>query len=447
MGLMEYLSAIRQRWLTIAIVVVLGAGIGLTIGKLTTPTYRATSEVFVTVSSGENVGELVQGSTFTQNIVQSYAQLATTPIVLDPVIEKLSLNTTARHLAKRIQVDSPVNTVIIKISVDAINPEEAAEIANAIAAELPRTVNKLMPHTTSGSQISLTTVAQAHVPGFPISPNTKLYAAIGVVLGGMIGVLFAVILRLLDTRVGGREDLSETSNLPVLGVIPKWTAKKQYELPLIEEPDGAIAESYRTLRSNLDFIWSDDPGSKAVVLTSAMPSDGKTTTSLNLALALAERGKNVIVVDLDLRRPSIAKATGLIGNVGLTTVLIDKVSLRQAIQVWGNTELDILSSGEIPPNALQLIDSPRMTSLIERLKDLYDYVILDAPPLLSVVDASILARKVDGTILVVASGQTKRTQVTSALGALEQAGKRPLGTVLTRGREAKSTYSYSSRGS
>lgn len=444
MGLMDYVAAIRRHWLVIIVITLVGAAAGFGLGKTTAPTYRATSEVFVSVAGGESVSELVQGSTFTQNAVQSFAQLATMSIVLDPVIGRLNLDTTPRHLAQRVQVDSPVNTVIISISVDAVEPREAAAIANAIADQLPRTVDTLMPSKRE-SGIRLTTVAEAAVPSYPISPNTKLYIAIGIVAGGMVGVAFAVIRRLLNTRIGGRDDLAETTGLAVLGVIPAWKSKANDYIPLLEEPDSVTSESYRRLRSNLDFLWTDAASSKSVVLTSAKPADGKSTTSMNLALSLAERGDRVVLVDADLRRPSLAKATGLEQAVGLTTVLIDRVPLRQALQTWGETSLDVLTSGEIPPNALQLIDSPKMRTLLGRLKDLYDYVIIDAPPLLSVVDASLLARETDGVIVVAASGHTKRAQVVSVIEALDQAGKRPVGAVLTRAREKASGYGYASQ--
>ncbi|TXJ04380.1 MAG: polysaccharide biosynthesis tyrosine autokinase [Aeromicrobium sp.] len=445
MNVMEYVAALRRQWIAIIVLSALGAVAGLALGKLTPPTYQATSQVFVSVTSGETIQELAQGTTFTQNIVQSYVQLARTPAVLNPVISSLSLDTSAKHLAKRVHVESPINTVFIDITVDAVDPEEAADIANAIADQLPETVESLTPtakETPSG--ITLTTVTEATEPNFPISPNTKLYIAIGFVLGALLGIAFAIIRQLLDTRVGDRDDLAATTKLPVLGVTPLWGAKNETNkaLPMLKQPEGVAAESYRRLRSNLDFVWSGTPGAKSVMLTSARPGDGKTTTSLNLALALAERGDRVVLVDADLRRPSIAKATGLEQAVGLTTVLIEKVPLRQALQSWTVSNLDVLTSGEIPPNALQLIDSPKTRNLISRLKDLYDYVVIDAPPLLSVVDASLLAREVDGTIVVVSSGHTKRAQVTSVLEALEQAGEKPVGTVLTRARAKETGYSY-----
>ena len=445
MNVMDYITALRKHWIAILVLTILGATAGFALGKLTPPTYQATSEIFVSVAAGDTVSELAQGSAFTQNIVQSYVQLAKSPAVLDPVIDKLNIDSSARHLAQRVQVESPINTVLISVTVQAVDPQEAADIANAIATQLPKTVDSLMPSSAETNMgISLTTVSDASVPNFPVAPNTKLYALVGLVLGGLVGVTYAVARSLLDTRVGDKDDLGNTTRLPVLGAVPAWKSSSDVKLPLLDEPDG-IAAAYRRLRSNLDFVWTGQTGSKSIVLTSARPRDGKTTTSINLALALAERGARVVLVDCDLRRPSIARDTGLEQSVGLTTVLIEKVPLRQALQPWKHANLDVLTSGEIPPNALQMIDSPKTRNLISRLKDLYDYVILDAPPLLSVVDASLLAREVDGTLVVVASGQTKRAQVTQVIEALEQAGEKPVGTVLTHAELKESGYGYSSQ--
>ncbi len=450
MNVMDYIAALRRQWIVIVALTILGAVSGFAVGKLTSPTYQATSQVFVSVSSGDSVSELAQGSAFTQNVVQSYVQLAKTPAVLNPVIDRLGIDSSARHLAQRVHVESPINTVLISITVQAVEPDEAAKIANAIADQLPKTVASLMPSSSdpnTKSGITLTTVSEAVPPNFPVSPNTKLYVLIGFVLGGLLGVTYAIARRLLDTRVGDREDLANTTLLPVLGAVPAWKNSSGFTLPIVDEPEGVAAEAYRRLRSNLDFVWSEQSGSKSLMLTSARPKDGKTTTSVNLALALAERGARVVLVDADLRRPSVAEATGLEPSVGLTTVLIEKVPLRQALQSWKVDNLDVLTSGEIPPNALQMIDSPKTRNLISRLKDLYDYVIIDAPPLLSVVDASLLAREVDGTLVVAASRRTKRIQIKQVLEALEQAGEKPVGTVLTHAEAKETGYGYSSQDS
>ncbi|WP_290513762.1 Wzz/FepE/Etk N-terminal domain-containing protein, partial [Aeromicrobium sp.] len=176
MDLIEYVNVLRRRWVSILALAILGAAVGYGWSSTITPTYQASSQVFVSVNSGDTVNDLVQGSTFTQNLVQSYAQLVATPAVLAPVIDDLSLETTPKKLAKSVQANTPLNTVIVEISVTDSTPSRAAEIANAIADQLPKTVTGLSPSrggtiTSGEAVVSIKTIADASVPDFAISPN------------------------------------------------------------------------------------------------------------------------------------------------------------------------------------------------------------------------------------------------------------------------------------
>ncbi|MBC7632320.1 polysaccharide biosynthesis tyrosine autokinase [Aeromicrobium sp.] len=444
MDLNEYVNVLRKRWLTIAVTAILGAVAGYGWAATTTPTYQATSKVFVSLSNGNTVNDLVQGSTFTQNLVQSYAQLVPTPAVLDPIIAQLGLDTTARRLAKSVAADTPLNTVIIEISVTDSRADRASQIANAVAAQLPRTVDSLSPSTTATeAAVTIRTISQATVPSFAISPNTRLRTVLGFGLGILAGVAIAVVRRLTDTRVHGEEDLATTVDLPVLGAIPRWSGAAKDRISVIRRPQSPRSEAYRRLRSNLEFVRRGGDAATSVVITSSVPGEGKTTTAINLAASLAEQGDRVLLVDADLRRPSVAESTGLEGSVGLSTILIGKVDLGNAIQHWGDTTLDVLTSGAIPPNPLNLIDSQAMLDLIEKANASYDFVVIDSPPLLSVVDAAVLSHQCDGPLVVAAAGRTKRRQVATALEALTVAGVSPIGMILTRApRDEIRDYRY-----
>lgn len=433
MTLTDYLVALRQRIVAIAVFALLGALAGFSIGKTTAPTYRANSEVFVTVTNGSTIDDLVQGSTFTQNLVQSYAKLATSRAVLLPVIDKLKLDTTVGALSKRVTAETPINTVIISISASAGTASEAADIANAIAAQLPSTVTSLTPtsRSSSGTQVNLSTIASASLPKYPVSPNTKLYMAIGLVLGAVVGVAYALLRRVTNTRVRGEDEITDLTSAPILGSIPSWRSGDRVQVPLLTGGVGPRSEAYRRLRSNLEFVRADDHRWSTLVITSAAPGDGKSTTAINLALAIAEHGDKVLLVDADLRRPTISSVTGLESGVGLSSVLIDKVKLTGAVQLWDD-RLDVMTSGPIPPNPLQLIDSSSMEKFLTEASAVYDYIIIDAPPLISVVDAAVLARHTDGALLVTRSGGTKRRQLGLALESLSVAGVTPTGVVLTR---------------
>jgi len=445
MDFVEYVDLLRRRWLTLLVCLIIGGAAGFGWAATTTPTYQATSKVFVSVSSGDTVDDLVRGSTFTQNLVQSYTQLATTPAVLNPVIADLRLEQTASELARSIDASTPLNTVIIDITVTDSSSARAARIANAVADTLPTAVGRLSSsqRETTDAAVQVRTIASATPPSAPTAPNTRLRVGMGAALGLLVGVGIVVLRRATDTRVHDDEDLTTVTGEPVLGRIPMWDGEAADSVSMVRHPQSPRSESYRRLRSNLEFVRRGGSKATTMVITSSMPHEGKTTTAVNLAVALAEQGDRVLLIDADMRRPFVASMTGLESAVGLSTVLIGKVSLKDAVQVWGETPLEVLTSGEIPPNPLHLIDSQAMLDLIEKAGIDYDFVVVDSPPLLSVVDAAVLSHQCDGPLIVAAADRTKRKHLAATRDALSVAGVQPIGLVLTRARhERRDNYGH-----
>jgi capsular exopolysaccharide synthesis family protein len=217
----------------------------------------------------------------------------------------------------------------------------------------------------------------------------------------------------------------------VLGVIGYEEDAPEHPLIVQESPQALRAEAFRRLRTNLQFLELD-ASSRTFVMTSALPGEGKTTTCINLAITLADAGQKVVLVDADLRRPSVAAYMGVEGSVGLTTVLIGKVAVQDALQPWGNGNLDVLAAGQVPPNPSELLGADSMAELVAQLGAEYDVVVIDTPPLLPVTDGAILARVVGGAIVVVGAGTVHRQQLEGALSALETVGARLLGLVVNR---------------
>ena len=180
-----------------------------------------------------------------------------------------------------------------------------------------------------------------------------------------------------------------------------------------------------------------------MVVTSSLPGEGKSTTTINLAIALADAGSRVALVDADLRRPSVSKYLGIEGKVGLTTVLIGRATLDDVVQPWGNGKLHVLPSGQIPPNPSELLGSKAMAQVLTQLAAKYDVVLIDTPPLLPVTDAAILARLTSGALVVVSADKLHRNQLRESLGSLETVGARILGIVLNRvARKPSDAYTY-----
>jgi capsular exopolysaccharide synthesis family protein len=439
---LEYLKVIGRRWLVILVLGLLTAGAAWAYASSLPSLYRSTSSVFVSSLRGETTSELVQGSTFTRDVVQSYAQLASMPVVLDPVIANLGLEASAQRLASSVTVNTPLNTVIIEITVTDGSAERAAAIADGITASLSAAVQSLAPRGPNNSaSITLQTVSAAQIPSAPSYPNTPLIVISGFLAGITLGVLYALARETLDTRVRGEKDLLRVTDAPLLGKVGRKRRADGPGLVMLARPYGAIAENYRRIRANLEFI-DVDHRPHTVVISSPLTHDGKSTTAVNLALAMAERSPRVLLIDADLRQPSIAEICDIPGEVGLTTILVGTVTAEEAITVWANG-LHVLPSGAIPPNPGQLLGSATMSELLGSLRSKYDFIVMDSPPLLPATDALALAHIADGAIVVTRYKSTRRAQLAATVESLEAVNARVLGIVLNLVHE-RSPITYDS---
>ena len=437
----DYLRTITRRWFLIVLLGLLGAAVAWGYAASLPAQYQSTNSVFVTSDRGETTSELLQTSTLTQNLVQSYAQLATTPTVLDPVIRELGLTMSSQALASRVTAANPLNTVFIDITVTSRSATQAVVLADAVSASLKTTVENLAPAGPDNlPSITVKTVSPAQLPDGPFTPNIPLIVVTGLLLGLGLGVLYALAREVFDTRVSTQKDLDRVTSDPLLGMVGRKKRTDPSGLVMRVMPHSAMAESYRRVRANLEFIDVDNPP-RSVVVTSAVARDGKSTTAINLALAIAERSTRVLLIDADLRRPSIAEICDLEGDVGLTTVLLGDVGPEDAIVRWSDG-LDVLPSGAVPPNPGQLLGSAAMKNLMQRLLQDYDFIVLDSPPLLPATDALGLSRLSDGAIVVARSKSTTRQQLATTLESLEAVNARVVGIVLNQVRERRAEVYY-----
>lgn len=429
--LRDYIRVLRKSWVLILLCTLVAIAASAGYSLLQKPMYSASTKVFVSTQSGETTSELVQGNNFTQARVKTYSTLVTTPIVLLPVIDDLGLDVSAAALAKRITANAPLDTTLISITVEDEDPDVAAQIANAISASLTEVVEEIesSPDQTT-SPIKLTRVQDAEPPLAPVSPNIPLNLALGLIVGLALGLGLAVLREVLDTRIRNERDVELLTDVPIMGGIAFDPKAAQRPLIVQDDPLSPRSESFRTLRTNMQFV-DIERDHRSFVITSAIQSEGKSTTAANLAIATADAGSRVLIVDADLRRPKLADYMGLEGAVGLTDVLVGKVSLKDAVQPWGRGTLSVLPAGTIPPNPSELLGSASMQKLVDLLLDNFDVVIFDAPPLLPVTDAAILTKKVGAVVLVTATGRTHKNQLMGALNALQNVGAQASGIILT----------------
>lgn len=402
------------------------------ISMLAKPTYTSDTQLFVAIQSSGSVQELQQGNTFSQARVQSYVGTVQTPVVLQPAIDVLGLALTSEELAKRVKATSDLNTVLITISVTDSSPVQAAAIAEAVANSLVRAVDTLeKPRTGGPSPVSMSIITPAKAPLSPSAPNTRLNLAFGLMIGLALGIAGAFTRTAIDNRIRGEADLRRVTEAPILGGISY--DQDAARLPLLTQsaPQSPRAESFRQLRTNLQFA-NVSGRAKTVLVTSSLPGEGKSTTATNLAIALAQSGQTVCLVDADLRRPMISEYLGLERGAGLTTALVGTVDVGELLQPWGSDDLYVLTSGQIPPNPSELLGSAEMEKLVARLEQSFDTVIIDAPPLLPVTDAAVLSQHVGGIVLVVGVQKTRHQDVEKSLSALAMVGSNLLGIVLNR---------------
>lgn len=450
-GVSALLATLRRRWSVVAVLTAAGLGLGVAHTVLTTPRYEATATVYFSLQRGETVSELAQGSTYTLGLVQTYASVATMPVVLDPVIARLGLNTTSSALARDVTARAPLGTVTMEITADRSDPDEAADVANAVAQQLNTTATQLASGSGGSGAITITPTEPASTPSSPSSPRPTLDAAAGLAAGLLVGVLAALAGSLLSGRVGGREELARVTDVPMVGAVPRESRRRRGALPGTDHRLRAGDEAYRALRTNLEFLRvgsgadaaltggprSDAGGCQVVVVTSALPGEGKTTTAVSLAVAIAEAGQRVLLIDADLRGPSVAPVMGLEGSVGLSTVLAGRAGLADVVQVWGASGLQVLAAGEVPPNPSEMLSSTTMVRLLAAVRGDHDVVLLDTAPTLPVTDAALLGARTDGTLLVVDARRTGSRSVEEAITRLTTAGSPVLGVVLNRTSRAR----------
>ncbi len=436
---------LQNRWL-IAACTILGLVASILMTFAATPMYKSESQVFVsTPVTSLDIAALATGSSFSQQRVKSYAQIVNSPLTLGAVIANLRLDMSAEELSKRVSASAPLDTVLISISVSDPIPSRAAKIANEIANQFTIVAADLeMRNIDLDTPVKISTVRLATPAGAPFSPRKQVNYLLGIVFGFALGLALAGLRKVLDLSVKNEDDINGLPLLASIGFDSEAT-----ERPLITELGryAARTESFRTLRTNVKYIIPNVPA-KVISLTSALPGEGKSTTAINLSISMAQGGQRVLLIEGDMRRPKLTNYLNLPNSdLGLSTILKDSKkisvgSIKQTIQQFEGSRLDLMTSGPVPVNPSELLGSPRMMELLKVVRGMYDYILFDSPPLLPVTDAAVIASQVDGVILVVHAGKTKKPQFQGCRAAIESVGGRILGVVLNKIPERSNGYNY-----
>lgn len=446
-----FLKIIRRYWALLLIGILLGSGCGYLYGSFQPKVYTANSSGFIVSTAAlNNVGDTsiaVASATdaYAKSRAQSFADLGQSRVVAEQVIADLGLSTSPEALVSRIQVSVPPNTVTMQVKASAGSPEDASKLANAWMQAMAEQIRVLEAggDGTGAATVELTPVETANIPSSPTSPNLMLFASVGGLLGLFLAFAFSAFKNQYDKRIRSVDDVQALTEHPIVGKIPMEKSLTDQESRLAPDQEASLdvrvrtsttflGEALRELRTNLEFLDVDHPP-RSIVVTSALPGDGKSTIAAYLATMIASSGKQVVLIDGDLRKPTVASTFKIPGEVGLTDVLAGRVDLDAAVQRWSpKYEMFILPSGSIPPNPAELLASNTMEELVQSLTSEGVTVVIDAPPVLPVADASIMSAKFDGALVVASAGLTRTDSLEQALNRIEVVHGRVLGLVLNR---------------
>jgi succinoglycan biosynthesis transport protein ExoP len=409
----------RWAWLIILGIVICG-GATYAVSKLIRPVYQASATLILTVGTGPSAYDT---TTATLEALPTYAQLITTPKVLNPVLAQHP-GLTMQQLLGMLTVKPQSNTQLIELDVDNTNPVLAAQLANEISQSFAQYTNTSLQGTIA--------VLSAETPITPVKPKPSLDAAIGALVGLGLSIALIIIFEWLDGRLANPEQVQEELDLETLTIIPQLSRTERNKS--VEEIP-ALAERCRALCSSLNAIQASTPF-KLLMVTSALPGEGKSTIAANLAYFLAISGKRVLLVDANLRQPSMDQHFQLENHPGLADALMEAwagLEVKIDGQLTEVPMLSVLTGGVIPANAADMLLSPLTAQLFKHFTEApYDYVIFDTPPLLPVADTQILATYIETTILVVDASKTPRKALLRAKQLLDRTRTEILGVVINK---------------
>lgn len=455
MLLTDYLRVVRVHWKAIVASTLLAILLAFCWTLLQPKIYASNSSGIVVTNGSDNLGLSLAGDNLAKSKAKNYETVATSRLVADRVINDLKLDTNADALLSSATVAVPQDTTEIRVTIESTVPEDAQRIADGWVRSLAAQVNDLEQTVTgenaqnTAPSIRVLPLGTAVLPSTPISPDVKTALMIGAIAGLLVGLAYALLRNHLDRRLRNASEIERLFGVPVVGTLPVDSRLNGKSKVLDGQVSGAagsgshaITEALRELRTNLQFIDVDNPP-RIIVVTSSVPSEGKSTVTANLAATMAAAGENVVVVDGDLRRPTVVDVFNLVPGVGVTDVLTGKADVKDVLQQWGGLpNLRVLGSGRIPPNPSELLGSHAMKNLLATLaRD--STVLIDAPPLLPVTDAAVLSRVADGAIIVVNAGKTTQDELGRAIDNMRKAKGHVFGTILNRvPTSGANSYSY-----
>ncbi len=483
-GLRRYVETIRERWLLVLGTVLLTTAIAIAYVLLAPKTYDARADLLITPVSGDDPVQrslpLIVDSVDPTRDVETASQFVTNVDVAARVKQQLGLQQTPRQVLDKVTAEPVAQSNIVAITAEGDSPEQARDLANAFADatvedrtdQVHEAIRQILPayqaQLAASSGVAAETIAadvaqlqallaspdptirvetEADLPTKQASPRPALSIAGGLIAGLVLGIAGAFASQSLDARLRRENQLRRLYRLPILGRIPREPGRAAGKEPLGPRRLSQVgAEAYRSLRTTLEASRSDDGGSRVILVTGPSPSEGKSTTAINLASSLALAGKRVILIEADLRRPSLGETLDISPEKGgVVGVLIERAQLEEALvpsPAYGDNLRVLLADYEGGWIA-ELFSIPAALKMIADARLLADYVVIDSPPLNEVADAMPLARQSDDVLIVVRLGKTRLERIAQLGELLAENGIRPVGfTVVGVPRPSRAQYHY-----
>lgn len=456
-------ALLNKSWLIALVAVVMAVVVFLGTYFLATPLYQSTAMFYVnnnSLSLGEASVSLTSGDISTaRSLVDSYIVILKTRTTLNDVVDYAGVDRDFKEMLGMISASSVNSTEIFQVVVTSPDPNEAEKIANAITYILPKRIGSIIEGTSA--QI----VDSAVVATTPSSPSYVKNTVIGFVLGLLLSAALIVMRVIFDVTIRSEEDILQSCSHPILASVPDMTAASKGGYYYASDKENkkrkavasqtknvnlvgdkisfAAAEAYKLLRTKVQFSFADDNDCHVLGVSSSMAGEGKSTSAVNLAYTLAQLDNKVLLIECDLRRPSISAKITVNKLPGLTNYLAKQNSLSEIIQRFSldqSNSFDVITSGRVPPNPIELLSSERMAKLTAGLREYYDYIILDLPPVGEVSDALVAAKLADGMLLVVRQNYCNRLVLEDTVRQFEFVGSRVLGVVVSYADEGSNGY-------
>lgn len=504
--LRQYIALLRRWLWLLVLATVLAGGAAYLVSRQMTPVYEASTTVLIREASNSVNASDYQSIITSERLASTYAEMMKNTPILEAVREQVDPSMSVRRLRQSISVRPIRDTQLIEIDVEDTNPQRAANVANILVDVFSERNQEIQSARFASSKESLksqldgmerqiqdtrgalneldgesespernrleTTLRQyeqtyasllqsfeqvrvaeaqstsgivqvepATVPLNPVRPRTLTNVLLASIVGLMLAVGGVFLYEYLDDTLKDPAFVTEALSLPILGLIA--THETEGDAPIaVTQPRSPVTEAFRSLRTNIQYAGVDRR-IRTLLVTSAEPGVGKSTVLSNFAVVLAQSGQNIVMIEADLRRPALHKRMNVPNRTGLSDLFVhEDMTLDYVIQQSQYASLSIITSGEKPPNPSELLGSAKMDQIVAQLQERFDRIVIDAPPLMAVTDAAVLAPHVDGVLLIAQPGQTKVPALQQTVKQLRHVGANVIGVVLNNVKLSDARYGY-----